>query len=473
MSSNIEDIFKQKFEKFEEQPSADLFNRIKAKQRKNKIVIWWTAAVVGLLVVAGSLFLIPQKNTIESPITQTETIDKTIAPATETVSPSEENAISIEEINTAEKRVASPSVERQKQQLKEVPNYTSKTVSQNKTEKPPLNTKIVDPNLANKFNEILAQKGTKNPDKATIYIKDKMYDVGQRPKITPKNIDSKEGEESLPEGEPKININTPNINSTGGDFAEGANDPDDEDLPGNAHKANKWSIQIAGSPGYATRFLTGDNQIIDKRNATENNKLSYYAEALATYSISEKWNAGLGISYQNRNEGFAMQTQTVHKETIISFDTFIVYQEPLPPRQVIVPDTNYQISTTVEDFEHQNHYKIVNIPLFAERVFYLDNNKWTIFTQAGITTTIWQKSEGQIIEGDNPKLLELSSLNKNKIGINSITLGFGVGYKVSDKVNVVFYPKANYLLNSLYDDNYALKQQEFGLFSSFGIRYKF
>ncbi len=473
MSRNIEDIFKQKFENFEEQPSADLFNRIKAKEKKNKMAIWWTAAVVGLLVVAGSLFLIPQKNTVELPVAQTETIDKTIAPETEEVAQSEENPTSSEEINITEKRVASPPVEKQKQQLKAAPNAISKTVSQDKTKNPPLNTKIVDPNLANKFNEILAQKGTKNPDKATIYIKDKMYDVGQRPKVTPKSGDANKGEESKPEGELKININTPNINSTGGDFAEGESNPEDEDLPGNAHKTNKWSLQIAGSPGYATRFLTGDNQIIDKRNATEINKLSYYAEALATYSISEKWNAGLGISYQNRNEAFAMQTQTEHKETIVSFDTFIVYQEPLPPRQVIVADTNYQVSTTVEDFKHQNHYKIVSIPLFAERVFYLDNNKWTIFTQAGISTTIWQRSEGQIIDGDNPKLLEISSLNKNKIGINSISIGLGVGYKVSDKVNVVFYPKANYLLNSLYDENYALKQQEFGLFSSFGVRYKF
>ena len=433
-SNNIEDIFKHRFENFEEQPSADLFNRIQAKQKKNKMAIWWTAAVVGLLLVASGLFfLIPSK--MEQPVAKTESAIEPSSTKTDLVSPEMSNKIEILD-NEEEYVSAVPNTPKIKAQSA-FPQNDEISVPL-KVEAPKVDNEVVDRNLANKFNEILAEKGIKNPDKATIYIKDKMYDVGQRPKISPERNPNNAEDAKPAKNDLLDNQDKPQTPPLIDDIAKNSEEPNENDLPNNAHRANKWSLQIAGSPGYGTRFLSGSNNTVDTRNTTESNQLSYFAEVLGVYSFSEKWNAGVGISYQNRNEAFSMEKETIHQQTVINYDTFIVYQEPLPPRQVIISDTSYEFSSSVEALKHQNHYHILSIPLFAERIFYIENSNWTIFTQAGISAAVWQKSKGQIAEGDLDNLLELNTLNKNKIGINGVLLGAGVGYKLSDKVEVLF-----------------------------------
>jgi hypothetical protein len=473
MNREIEDIFKNKFENFESQPSADLFNRIQAKQKsKRKAAFLRYAAIFGLVITGGLLFLgLPSKlgQSEEGKLSESRDIIQQSAPVEKTdIEPTNQEI----QNETSEPIVDSKNEKTTQSPLKSRENHTTPL---NKSLD--LDNKIVNKQLADRFNEILAQNKNKDPNKATVFAKDKMYDVGQRPKEeiknskveTPVSAENKDEETRTNERE---NLLLEQAVANKIQAPETEEKPEDEDLPNNAHRSRNWTLQLAAGPGYADRILTGPPNSVMARNNSEKPRISYNADILAIYRLNSKWNVASGLSYVQYNEAFDFSKTTTSITPQIKYDTITIYQNPLPPRQVILIDTTYISNTETTRYQDHNTYKTIQVPISLERIFTI-NEKLNVYAQTAINATVWKQSTGLVLDGEDQSIVELSSIANSKLGLDAVSLGIGVGYKLDERTQLIFYPKANYMFNSRFGDSYAIKQSEIGLFTNFGLRYKF
>ena len=200
--------------------------------------------------------------------------------------------------------------------------------------------------------------------------------------------------------------------------------------------------------------------------------MSYNIQVDAIYAINQKWNLGIGINYIRRNEVFDYSRTNTYKIQHITYDTFTVYQNPLPPRQLIVSDTSYEFNSTTTNFNSSNTYQTIQLPISIERIF-STKTPWNFYTKASTNAVLWQNAEGLVVDGESEEVRELNSIPKNKIGLNAVGFGMGVGYSFIPQFQVIIYPTANYQFANTFNQNYAVRQNELSLHSSLGLRYKF
>ena len=76
MSTEIENIFKQKFENFESAPSAGLFDKIQAARAKKKRIVIWMWSSAALLLFSLGLGYTVLSTSSDSKLAKDNTIEK-------------------------------------------------------------------------------------------------------------------------------------------------------------------------------------------------------------------------------------------------------------------------------------------------------------------------------------------------------------------------------------------------------------
>jgi hypothetical protein len=476
MSKELENIFEERFKTFESQPSAGLFDAIQAKRKKRKVVAWWWMAASILMI--GSAVTVWQlnkpndvqpANTVNEHIENTESMEKPLAQQETIV---EDNSATS---NTIEPETTETANLRQDFENTPTPlvdhslSFPTDNSHASSGEPNTSTDRVIDSDLADRFKQILDANKDVNPDKATIHIRDfsAEIDLKDESTSTPKDVIVKT--EDVIEDEKVVLVNN-EINKPEGELP-GNNDQKDKGVeqPEDINKPTKWNVEVSAGIGYANRRFNLSNQYTDLRNLAESPQVSTLFDVRAMYALSNNWNIQTGVNYMQRNEQYQAQTSTMEvSDRIVLVEETIIHP--------VLGEITRQVETTVLDtswinganITANNNFSSVNIPLALEHIFYV-GNKLTILTKAGVQFGVNQSISGTSID-HNYETTDLNNL-PYRATVNRVSLGVGAGYRLNNKLMLLVYPQGNVTLQPTLElSGGGIKQQEFGIYSQFGLR---
>ena len=129
--------------------------------------------------------------------------------------------------------------------------------------------------------------------------------------------------------------------------------------------------------------------------------------------------------------------------------------------------------TIVEEFTYSktthNYYRFLDIPI--ELGYDWENGKWFYSIQAGASLNLWFKKKGDIYDAAQ-NIVDISDKNggiqpifKSEVGV-SLMGSIGIGYKLTDAVDLFARPYYKHIVKPVSSDGYALKQK----YSSAGLK---
>lgn len=499
MKDEIENIFKERFDKYEVAPSEGLFDKIQAKRATKRRALWiWSAAgiilvaslSIGIVHWSGSQTDTPEINiTKNNKSTQTDpekiaSVDLGDSPTTNAMKHEDNNTpILPQNSRTANTPVVDqsnrknntatnhsrPSTPGAKKSL--TPNNTTSENAQN-DERAKLYAQIVQnsqtPQGKGKAYIRGIQQGSENPFLPTKVEKssDKTPEV-QFPLINQKNedVDSPKDKLSKATHDKDPTKDTPNDK-----IGEPKSDVEAAPLPlRKLVVLSKWKIEVTASAGYGHRNLSGASDDIKARNATENGRLSYGAQVNTIYQLNPKWNVQLGADYTQRREQFSQRiAEQINYITRIETRERLVIHPVLGERveqyEVQVEDSQ-RIAAYTE--ENENTFTRITLPLSVEYNL-ISKGKWKVNTKLGIDATLYQRANGIAIV-DNAAT-EYTSIPYVRNNIFSTRVGLGVAYRATNRISLIAYPQVTYQLNSGLKSEAGYTQRDYTLFSHFGIR---
>jgi len=471
MKNEIENIFKQKFDSFEAEPSAGLFDAILAKRAKKKKAIWmWSAAA--LLFSASALFLWSKNSNTNSQLAEQNIEITNQKDAKPVIIKDEQEELSLDVKGTeltTEKSVV------------DIPNATKKKITSLNTRNIAVNQDIASNNkpkdlldsedpASNKwaklFDQIQKENPAKDPDKATLYY-------GNKKQIVDKNIALNTKAPATANTEPILAATPQKDDAIANEEEEEEEEEEEATLPlptGKLVKLSKWRIQPTAGLGYASRSISAAGQeYVDLRNNTESVALSYQAGMNVVYQFSPKWNVQSGIQYSQRNENFdyTKTTYSVEEKEVQRTEIIIhpVLGEIERNYSETVQDTVAQYSANTTS---KNTFQSIRIPLVLERQL-LTKNDWSLLAKAGLLAGIYSDRSGLLLSS-NSDINEYTNIPTRKAGINSMLLGVGVQYAISPRVSILAYPEANLQLNSSTKNAAGFAQKDWGVYTHFGLR---
>ena len=490
MKNEIENIFKQKFKSFEATPRAGLFDAIVAKRAKKKRAIWmWSAAVLLATVSAVGLW----SYTNNAPVQLAESTFENADKSTPTViNPTQEKKDVVQENRVIEETLVrtNPRGDRTKEETAAAKDTRTikKEVTIERRQKPFAKKNKTNTFSRNEWAELFAKIDRDNPtmdlNKGTLYFGNKKQTVD---KSTGVNIPQENKTSLLKKSARanKIENNSPkptlndSMNMIASSTVEKKSEDKEEDkdeapnspLPtGKLVALNKWRVQASAGMGYASRTLSETNkEYIDLRNSTENVAVSYQFEANVIYQFNPRWNIQTGLQYSIRNELFEYSQQMYTTEERDVVRTEIVVHPVLGEIERTYLETI--TDTTSQDVKYtssQNKFELVSIPIIIERELVTHHN-WSVLAKAGLHAGIYSNSIGLLI-APNSETQEYRTLPTRKAGINSAMFGLGVLYSLTPRVSLLAYPQANVQLNSSTRRTAGFSQNDWGIYTQFGLR---
>ncbi len=461
MRNEFENIFKKKFEDFELQPRADLFDAIQAKRKKKKAAIWWWSAAFVVIAAITSVALL---NT-NSNSTKTDN-----------------NTSLITETNPVELDKEKLAIDNNKSINSELPNENNQGNSQlSSTNQPKIKASdkrlIVDGSVkkrkqeskfwAEKFEEIV-QNNNSDITKAKLFVKNKELIINAK----------RNSKQIVEEENDKVETVNPisNSNNSLKDSIDLANVPDldkpkTSPPPPQKPALGQYSVGLTIGPGYGSRLLMDNNEHTKARNSTESMRLGFATNLEYSYHLNEKWNINSGFNYVQRVEDFNYQRPDEIKD--ISSTTIKTYKVIIHPILGFIYKENgsYDVyDTTFTSFtniSNTNKYHSISIPIELERMFPI-GDRFMLLAKTGVLVDIFNQVEGKTFDDDNA-IIHLSTLKTNLK--KQANIGLGVSFKATDKVTVIAYPQLNYGLTTLFKES-SFKQKEYGIYTHFGIRIK-
>jgi hypothetical protein len=490
MKNEIENIFKQKFYSFEATPSAGLFDTIVAKRAKKKraIRLWGAAA---LLITVSTVGIWSYTTKTPEQLTVGTTIDTQQNRNTPTRADKSQGNINGIQETLAKTNQQDYGEEGIKEEVaitkdKRLAKLEAKTPGRQKPTNQKIRTNVNPKNAwANLFVKIDRANPNMDLDKGALYLGNKKQTIdkstglhilkGSKTSIPKTPILANTTEDQYSNPTLTKTISTQNTKATEEKSEITAEKGEDIKvsipLPtGRLVALNKWRLQTSGGIGYASRAISETNKdYINLRNSTESVVVSYQFEANTIYQLSPKWNIQTGLQYTIRNELFEYSKPLyVTEEREVQRTQIIVHPILGEIERSYVETVTDTTSQEVEYTSSQNKFERVSIPIVMERKLYVRQNL-SLVAKVGINAGVYSKCVGLLLTINN-ETQEYTRLPTRKSGINSAMIGLGVLYSITPRVSLLAYPQANLQLNSSTTSNAGFNQNDWGLYSHFGLR---
>ncbi len=466
MNKDFENSIKEKFDHFDAGHNPALFDQIIAKRNKRKAAaIWitrlkWSAAVILLL---SSLIYIINQNSATDPkveVSQNSSDLNNQQPEQSNQIDSEESNISTPDLETqaSEQNTAEVQQSANQQTHSSVSNHNNLVIV-DETEDETVEGVVYDDNIQPNVIIVEEEGGPENvtptADNGDEIVEDEGIAINDAPETV--------GDENNVDEDNVTEIETNTTASTQPDTTVKAKGGD---LVGPGFISSGFSIDVLWGAGYSNRTLSGNQELMMLRNATESPRLSQSLEIGINYQMNEKWSVRSGLRYMERNEAFNYSNSEEVHDSTISSRVVTIYHPVNPPQYITVYDTAVEVYTVVDNQNSFNTYRYFSIPLEVERKFYF-GNKWTFMGKTGLMFSVYSSQQGlrQVSENQN---VSLESLESRKIGTLSASLGLGAAYRMNDRIQLIAYPQFFYTPTS--NSNLGLNESEIGAFGSFGLR---
>lgn len=523
---NIDRLFQEKFKNFEATPDPAVWEQINTslhgeKRKRRVFAIWWKiggiVALVALLFTVGIVSYTnlntpenttplvnssSEENNSETIKDNTKTIDTTID---NTIIPDNEAADKI--TNTTSKNTTitdittnleddSEAVNSENSALKKKSNtahrstntiVTTKTKSKNtvatvtdqknslerkqnnKTSRSNVSeaqkTTIKSASNANELSGLNTLSATKSVKKEIQNNNNNLPEHNKSPVTVTKNpSEAQKNNTETPETITKSDVETNAI-----DEAINKNDSIK-----NTEKFSRWSIAPTVAPVYFNSLGEGsslDDQFV---NNSKNSDVTMSYGLNGSYAVTPKIKVRLGIhkvdlSYTTNNVitykkaeinqanarvGNIKFNESASENSIMSAQTFSSLNSP-------------ESINSLDKNSIEQQFGFIEVPLEIE--YALINNKFGVNVIGGFSTFFVNKNEIYSVTNTNrTRIGEATNMNDISYSAN---LGFGVNYKLSNKLNINLEPQFKYQINTFSDTSGEFQPYFIGVYS--GLSYKF
>jgi hypothetical protein len=527
---NIDRLFQEKFKDFEVIPDEIVWEKIKARQNKNKkriflIPFWYrvagVAALIALIFGISSLPLnnngLQQNNTITNSdtqnITKQTTPDKQVKPPTENVivtsEEKETNLVNQKAENTNPDRdndagqhnYFEPSVTKENavaKTLEQVPSQSKNGDELDPTSHSATKNRIVDHTTTNtnrtaqtssKQKEDPISTHEKTIEKAAIANQQNKKPIPEKedPLFTTPNEKNSTNTQGLAEKSidnnikaktPEEDVENQNDNGKKSIF-DVINQEEEEEIVEKSTSTKKWNVAPNVAPVYYSSIGNGssiDSQFADNNKNGQVN-MSYGVHV--SYTINKRFSVRSGVnkvdlSYNTEGVGFSPSAVGQNLENVNYNST---------AGAILISDIGNVRNTDIgSDFSDINRNAIdqkQNVGLLNQSIAYLEvpleikyalvNKKIGVNMIGGISTLFLQDNEISIEAGDFETPIGKAS-NLNDVSFSG-NIGLGVDYKISDQFEINLEPIFKYQFNAFNDNADNFKPYYFGVYTGVSIKF--
>ena len=261
-------------------------------------------------------------------------------------------------------------------------------------------------------------------------------------------------------------------------------------------KAEKsWSIGAQVSPAYSVNQRSYDAAYASNMSGPgEKQSLSLGGGISFRYEAGKRWSIQSGLQYNRLNQssgssvsrenamfgpsndqlGYTYYNNKVHREPtgqmVMNGSAGVIEIERLPSSVRVSASLESteknQMLLTSDDFEQRFEY--IEVPLFVR--YKLVDKTWNMHMLGGFSANMLVGNEVFINGGDGRsyvgKTKDMSRMNY------STSIGFGMGYRLTDKIQLNIEPQLKYYLRSLSDNpDVHFKPYSIGVYT--GVSYRF
>jgi hypothetical protein len=477
MSDNIEDIFKQRFDDFEMEPRASLFNDILSKKKKKRRkAIWIAAATIGVLTIGTSLYIHQQSSSSLAELNpeKQEKIEEQVANSTnDNIEQQLNKSAKDESLLNCYSPAGIDITEEYIPNALQTPNSLNQgnhkiTQKDGKTSQL---TADIQKELAKEYQEILDVDRNIKTNKAKVFVKDEVYEADI---IKPEHLEEAKKRFEL---EKQDNSGANEANSKNEELSEISSvsvekqetrDNKEQNVEHSIPAISKWGIDVNAGAGLSIPLF--GNAEMNQRATTESRGFAHQFELSTWYRLNSKVRFSIGLAYSTYNyslnftqpDVLDITSQEVEiKETIIH----PVLGEIERLRKETIQDTTI---IKGDIFSETNRYQFVTLPIGAEYNFYL-GNRWTISPRLRGLILLNTAVNGYYV-ADNT-LHQLPEESYHKRGLQQADLGIGVAYRFSKNLEASWSPNTQFSISKL--DMNTPEIRHLGLFNSVGLRYNF
>lgn len=245
----------------------------------------------------------------------------------------------------------------------------------------------------------------------------------------------------------------------------------DEDFELPKTKDGKWSVSFNTVIGSGSRNLDamGDMASVVVRDATETANLSYGAELLLNYKLSDNFDLYSGFNYFNRREKMVYMHNTQVTDMDITSKKVIEHHPVFGTREVTVYDTSYTTRNVQSNGDFNNSYKHFYIPLGLRYTLYLNETVGIYFDVNG-GLEVRTKTSGTILNDQYQELSLDNGFARTSLG-NMVGVNAGVSFLVDERLSVLTGLRGKMFLNPTNNQDYPINQYDKGFGLMVGLKY--
>jgi len=239
------------------------------------------------------------------------------------------------------------------------------------------------------------------------------------------------------------------------------------------NKYKNSRISLEGSYGYgrAARSLSGTNRsLIETRNNSEISNYSDLSRIGVNVMLTEKWEINAGIILGNRRSITATTFQVPYLRDEIIENKVEINVPGFGTRTVTWYDTTQVEDIKDEEFKERNFQRTIRIPLSLSYTHYFD--KYVIFCRGGVSVDVWTKENQTWIMNEND-IRRTPTLPLKTDTYIRYNIGIGGGYKFHKNWMAIVMPTLDLGSNRITDQTLGIRQIDYGIFTTFGLRYNF
>ncbi len=260
-----------------------------------------------------------------------------------------------------------------------------------------------------------------------------------------------------------------------------------------------WSIEAFASAAYTGHSFelngAGGNDFLNKKEET------LYPSTSTMYGMNI--NLGInnfflqsGISYARLGERFKDEFNTNYIDSSFAFEyiesggywllepvdtvffewighTVVIYDKTWVQLYDSTEITVYDTTVTKTNFNEQNYYNYIELPLILG--YELNRGKISYSIKTGLVTGFLMNTSGKTIANNNE--MQIIDLDKNEIPFvklnYSLMFGLGFNYRINNKLSILTETYYRKNLNSLFEPKYPVIQKLNTTGVKIGIRYNF
>ncbi|MDY8137174.1 hypothetical protein [Aquimarina sp. 2201CG5-10] len=524
---NIDRLFQEKFKDFEVTPDDAVWEKIKARQNKNRrrgilIPFWYrvagVAALVAILFTVGYNVSFDDANpTEEKIVTNTKDTD---SPEDAVTSKEEQNNTTTQDVvispdENKKLKDSDPSTE-QFTNSSRTTNSKDAIVSNTIKEKLPVNNKNVNPPIFSEdkvntknSNALATNKSSNDKNAITKNNSPENSDVLKEDLIEKNAIAENQKQSPKQKEENPLFVNPDNKNDNIAKTGIAINDKNSETIPGkesetqnqeektveenskisifdainkdeeealaeNSEPSKKWNVSPNIAPVYYDSFGNGssiDGQFSDNGKTGQVN-LSYGVQI--SYNVNKKLSIRSGVhkvdlGYNTEGVGFAPSVVAQNLENINynanSTSIFVSDFRNTPPS--LAPDVNNDALQNQNEGLLNQRIGYLEVPL--EMKYNLVDKKIGINMIGGVSTLFLQDNEISIEAGDFKTPIGQAN-NLNNISFSG-NIGLGFDYEITKEFQINLEPIFKYQFNAFDESANSFRPYYFGVYT--GVSFKF